>query len=357
MILFTDAHDSLTGLTTGDDHTQYLFLAGRTGNQSATGSIDSGGTLTLLSTSHGTKGKIIFGNAGTTVYDEVNERIGIGLAAPLETLHLFSSGATKVFIETTTLDTNTALGFKGPSSEWQIGSNRVGLAGSNDNLYIRHSNTSTNVMVVEPSGNIGIGLNDPTEMLHVQGNIRCTGTISLFGNFFLDGGSNTYLTEVSADKIGLYTAGVSRMTISTTLFETTVDINVVAGKVYKQSGNSGIGANGTTYTFGGGVDGDIATLTVAGGIVTGKTDASDPTPSTLQGFHGEFVIQHSSGGNIDFRANGAGTNVNEKTLFSGGIINTIGDVEEGYYTIGDIVKALKENGTLEAFGGDTWQPT
>lgn len=43
------------------------------------GSASSGGTLTLQSTSHATKGKILF---GTSAYDEVNNRLGIGTTSP-----------------------------------------------------------------------------------------------------------------------------------------------------------------------------------------------------------------------------------------------------------------------------------
>lgn len=48
------------------------------------GSSSSGGTLTLQSTSHATKGKVIF---GTSAYDEVNSRLGIGTASPAEIIH------------------------------------------------------------------------------------------------------------------------------------------------------------------------------------------------------------------------------------------------------------------------------
>jgi hypothetical protein len=43
------------------------------------GSTSSGGNVTLRSTSHATKGKIFFGNS---VYDEVNNRLGIGTTTP-----------------------------------------------------------------------------------------------------------------------------------------------------------------------------------------------------------------------------------------------------------------------------------
>lgn len=44
------------------------------------GGVASGGNLTLSTTSHGTKGKIYFGTA--SVYDQVNDRLGIGATSP-----------------------------------------------------------------------------------------------------------------------------------------------------------------------------------------------------------------------------------------------------------------------------------
>jgi hypothetical protein len=49
------------------------------------GNTTSGGNLTLSSTSHATKGKIIF---GTSAYDEVNNRLGITTASPAALLDL-----------------------------------------------------------------------------------------------------------------------------------------------------------------------------------------------------------------------------------------------------------------------------
>lgn len=52
------------------------------------GSAASGGTLTLQSTSHATKGKLLF---GTSAYDEVNNRLGIGTTSPSERIHVYGS--------------------------------------------------------------------------------------------------------------------------------------------------------------------------------------------------------------------------------------------------------------------------
>jgi hypothetical protein len=91
-------HSTLSGLTSGDDHTQYTLLAGRSGGQTLIGGTASGNSLTLRSTSNATRGKVIFGNAGTTAYDEVNERFGIGTASPTAELDIDKTSSSTVLI-------------------------------------------------------------------------------------------------------------------------------------------------------------------------------------------------------------------------------------------------------------------
>lgn len=74
-----DHGTQLTGLS-DDDHTQYALLAGRSGGQTLEGGTDASDDLTLSSTSNGTKGNIVM---GSSVYDEVNNRLGIGESSPL----------------------------------------------------------------------------------------------------------------------------------------------------------------------------------------------------------------------------------------------------------------------------------
>ncbi|HEY7416786.1 MAG TPA: hypothetical protein VH593_16490, partial [Ktedonobacteraceae bacterium] len=68
---------------TADFLTQYVLLAGRSGGQTVKGDTASGGSLTLMSTNHATKGKLLF---GTSAYDEVNNALLIG-----ETTRKYSS--------------------------------------------------------------------------------------------------------------------------------------------------------------------------------------------------------------------------------------------------------------------------
>lgn len=67
-----------------DPHTGYHLLVGRAGGQYATGGTAAGENLTLRSTSNAvTKGKILFGTSG---YNELNNRLGLGTNAPATTL-------------------------------------------------------------------------------------------------------------------------------------------------------------------------------------------------------------------------------------------------------------------------------
>lgn len=79
-----------TGISGGPITTTGTLTAnlstGIAGGQSAIGGTASGENLTLSSTTNATKGKIIFGSA--SVYDEVNDRFGIGQTTPTSKLHI-----------------------------------------------------------------------------------------------------------------------------------------------------------------------------------------------------------------------------------------------------------------------------
>ena len=81
----------------------FALLAGRSGGQTIKGDTASGGNLTLMSTAHATKGKILF---GTSAYDEKNNMLGIGTTTPtyqLETTKTVKAG-TAMYANTRALD-------------------------------------------------------------------------------------------------------------------------------------------------------------------------------------------------------------------------------------------------------------
>jgi len=79
----SDAATARTNLGLGTmstaTETDYAKLAGRSGGQTLQGDTASDGNLTLQSTSHATKGKILF---GTSAYDEVKNYLGLGTNIP-----------------------------------------------------------------------------------------------------------------------------------------------------------------------------------------------------------------------------------------------------------------------------------
>jgi hypothetical protein len=70
------------------DLTKYFYKPGLPGGQTEFGDVRPSGTLTMSSTASPTKGKIYFGSAQATVYDEVNERIGVFQNTPTAKLHV-----------------------------------------------------------------------------------------------------------------------------------------------------------------------------------------------------------------------------------------------------------------------------
>jgi hypothetical protein len=84
-------HNNLGGLTTGDPHTQYALLAGRSGGQTLIGGTASGNNLLLRSTSDSTKGYISLGDTPST------KVIVGGTSMPLATSAVFGVNNNKTF--------------------------------------------------------------------------------------------------------------------------------------------------------------------------------------------------------------------------------------------------------------------
>lgn len=77
---------------------------GLSGNTTLIGGTGSGGTLTLQSTSNATKGKILFGTSG---YDEVNNRLGIGNSAPAMPLDVTGAANVSTSLTAGSFQTNS----------------------------------------------------------------------------------------------------------------------------------------------------------------------------------------------------------------------------------------------------------
>lgn len=83
-----------TGLTRTSNTITANLATGVSGGQSAIGGTASGNSLTLSSTTNGTKGKVIFGSL--SAYDEVNDYWGLGTTTPISRLETVETGTAAV---------------------------------------------------------------------------------------------------------------------------------------------------------------------------------------------------------------------------------------------------------------------
>ena len=182
--------------------------------------------------------------------------IGIGTATPQAKLHVVGSikATTSISSDTQFLGqaTDTA---STPSFSFAANPNTGIFQPAASNIAL--STGGTERMRVLANGNVGIGTMSPSEKMHVQGNILSSGSTSA-GTQFLGlatdtvtapsfswtGDSNTGMYHPEADKLGLVTAGVERMSVL-------ANGNVGIGTTYPQSKlhvNGGITLEGETIT-------------------------------------------------------------------------------------------------------------
>lgn len=175
-------------LLDGVEASAFPLLAGRSGGQTLIGGTASGNDLTLQSTSHATKGKILF---GTSAYDDVNNRLGIGTASPSVPLHVVGnalitglvgvgvidsnfefnvqgSGNINLAIQTTGATETANIAFITPERGWDIGTD-----GDDGNFTVRdRDDTFAQVLSIRPGaganaikvtsvGRVGFGLANP----------------------------------------------------------------------------------------------------------------------------------------------------------------------------------------------------
>lgn len=274
----------VTSDTTADDLTQYALLAGRSGGQTLIGGTASGNNLTLKSSSNATRGKIVLGNAGTTAYDDVNDRIGIGTSSPSYPLDVTgnvrlagSSGGVSIG---TSVFSNAALAIGGT----------VGNDGTNTFLMY----TASTVLTI-PAGGSGFGLytGGTANIASGSGTSYCA---------FVAQQSKTGAGTI-ATAYGMY---LQNPVIATTNYALVTD-----------GGNSGFGIVTPTATLH--VSG---TTKLAGGDTTIRSDTATPAGGStsarlLFGTTAGFGIYYGSGaptvsaasGSLYIRTDNAGANL------------------------------------------------
>ena len=227
--------------------------AGVSGGQTAVGGTAASNSLTLSSTSHSTKGSILF---GTSCYDEVNNRLGIGCTDPTQALEISANtsvygaicsynaspgpyllllGGRGTRAASTPVHTddnlgtiyfcgvyqnNTPAGYAGAWIGCGAAENWSASAmGSYLTFFTTAKTTTARVerMRIIDSGNIGIGCTDPVQKLEVSADASVYQVISAYGTASASGlilykgrGSRAAKTPVSSgDSLGnIYFGGV-----------------------------------------------------------------------------------------------------------------------------------------------------
>ena len=217
------AHNLLSGLTVGDDHTQYALLAGRAGGQTFNGGTASTDTLTLQSTSSYASNLVLYqGN------------VGVG-ASPTARLYVADSGTIALaklgsgMVATSTADNQAWWGSNNwgwtgaawsrtggtAAAMWGVGINagcfEVWTAAAGDAASTAPSNTNTRLHVAN-DGKIGMGVVPSTHQLEISKNQAGTSALAItntdtsgYAALFIGAdysGTDAYLTYVGSAVAG-----------------------------------------------------------------------------------------------------------------------------------------------------------
>jgi hypothetical protein len=128
------------------------------------GSTASAGTLNLQSTTNATKGKIVFGAAGTTVYDEVNGRVGIGTSSPTKPLTVQGAPASNDVVQ---YKNNTG------SDKWGIT-----MPGGTDLNFVE-SGVLDGRLYLQAGGNVGFSTTAPTAKADIAASTTSAASLRL----------------------------------------------------------------------------------------------------------------------------------------------------------------------------------
>lgn len=257
-------HNNLGGLTTGDSHTQYAFLAGRSGGQYLYGGTAANDDITIEGTSSGTK------TTSYVILQPTSGNVGIGTTAPSSLFSVAKSGQGLISVQSYSNTAGNAAGLvfeKSRSGTVNVhtvvqnaddlgqiyfagsdGSNSIiaasilgevdGTPGANDmpgrlSFWTTPdgSSTANERMRINSSGNVGIGTTAPDNNLEI--NSATGGTLRLTYNDS-DGSATDYST------LGVGASGLTTLT--------TVDSDGTSGHIaLMPDGNVGIGTTSPGY--------------------------------------------------------------------------------------------------------------
>ncbi|MGE5084970.1 MAG: tail fiber domain-containing protein, partial [Bacillota bacterium] len=261
---------------TADTFTQYALLAGRAGGQILNGGTAASENLTLDSTSNSTKGYVLLNPTGGNV--------GIGTTSPAYqfTLQDTTNSAKQIRMNDSSTDMlvvqSNETGYSGittintdvSTKKWGFGTLASStFYGPSKGFVIRDVSAGQSRLVIDGSGNVGIGTTAPGSTLDVNGALRLEGSTSGYAGLQAPAtAGNVTWTLPSAD-------GTAGQILQTNGSGTLAWVNPAYSSQWTTSGTKIYYSNGTTGYVGIGTTTPTGILDVQGGTAgTGANGAN-----------------------------------------------------------------------------------
>jgi hypothetical protein len=168
-----------------------------------------------------------------------NGHVGIGTPKPRAKLHIETSNSNQFLLTESDGTTNMR------AYRFSAVDDRLNVQAMDDsNAWVR------NIMTLEHDGNVGIGIADPSERLHVAGNIHADGTLHSGNSITIDGTSNTIN---SAGDLDLQTGQTSRLFLDNSTGNVGIGTEIPSAKLAVDAGAGtavyGVSSSGSAGHF------------------------------------------------------------------------------------------------------------
>jgi len=229
-------HNNLGGLTTGDPHTQYLYLAGRSGGQSLSGGIDANDDITIQGTTHSTR------TSSYVILQPNGGNVGIGTSSPNSLLTLQSTSSAEGGVTGSELllagDTWTTTNWTGSFPAWTHNTGNTSALVDNTLVpFLASTYKLTYTITGRTAGSVTITFGGISTNA-----VTATGSLSTRAT----SGSGSYTVTPTADFDGSLTVSVRQITkgVATfTILDNTAAPNLEMRSFLASEGNTFVGLN------------------------------------------------------------------------------------------------------------------